>query len=149
MSAEPTVLSDDAIATVLVASYLGLPPRSDADPFGPVGWYDLASTLHKAGKRPSWLLGADAETLQFGLSLTADQAERIVRLTKRAGTIGFDLDRLAQAGVWVLTRGDEEYPRRLAAKLGGNRPPVLFGAGPREYLDGGGLAVVGSRDVDN
>jgi predicted Rossmann fold nucleotide-binding protein DprA/Smf involved in DNA uptake len=148
MSAEPTALSDDAIATVLVASYLGLPPRADAEPFGPVGWYDLAAALLRAGRRPQHLLGADVETLRQDLDLAPATAERIARLTERAGAIGFDLDRLAQRGIWVLTRGDREYPSRLAEQLGKNRPPVLFGAGPREYLSGGGLAVVGSRDVD-
>jgi predicted Rossmann fold nucleotide-binding protein DprA/Smf involved in DNA uptake len=148
MSAEPTPLSDDAIATVLVASYIGVPPRAGVEPLGPVGWHGLAGALHKAGKRPSFLLGADAGMMQTELDLSLEQAERIARLTERVGAIGFDLDRLAQRGIWALTRGDGAYPRRLAAKLGSNRPPVLFGAGPRDFLDGGGLAIVGSRDVD-
>jgi predicted Rossmann fold nucleotide-binding protein DprA/Smf involved in DNA uptake len=148
MNAEPNPLSDDAIATVLVASYLGLPSRSDVTPLGPVGWFNLAATLHQSGKRPAYLLGTEAAGLQAELGLSPDEADAIVRLTERAGSIGFDLDQLAQRGIWVLTRGDAGYPRRLASKLGANRPPVLFGAGPRDFLASGGIAIVGSRNVD-
>lgn len=148
MNAEPTPLSDDAIAIVLVASYLGLPPRSESKPFGPVEWQRLAERLHASGSTPSRLLGAATDTLAADLDCSPEQAERVVRLTERAGGISFELDRLAQRGIWVLTRAHAAYPSRLK-KLGSNRPPVLFGAGPRDFLDDGGVAIVGSRNVDD
>ena len=39
--------------------------------------------------------------------------------------------------------------RDCATRLGPDAPPVLFGAGDRSLLDRGGVAIVGSRDVDD
>ena len=141
-------ISDDAIAIVLAATHLGLGRGSSAKPLGPVGWNGVAAALHGAGLRPSWLLGRDATEIGDVLHYDPVEAERLAGLMQRAGSIAFDLERLAQRGIWVLTRADEAYPRRLTSRLGGNRPPVLFGAGPRSLLDAPSVAIVGSRDVD-
>ena len=51
---------------------------------------------------------------------------------------------------WVVSRADAEYPRRLKTRLKDDAPPVLYGCGETAMLDtGGGLAVVGSRHVDD
>ncbi len=139
-------LSDDDLAILLVASHLGLPRGSGAEPLGPAGWHDLAARLHDANLRPSWLLGRTADELAS--VATADASpERLAILLERAGTIAFDLERLEQRGIWAVTRAGEGYPSRLR-RLGNLRPPVLFGAGPRDLLDAPAVAVVGSRDVD-
>lgn len=57
-----------------------------------------------------------------------------------------EFERLSDVGIWVMAQTDTDYPSRLTARLGRGAPPVLFGAGDRALLDGGGLAVVGSRD---
>jgi predicted Rossmann fold nucleotide-binding protein DprA/Smf involved in DNA uptake len=50
--------------------------------------------------------------------------------------------------IWVVSRADAEYPRRLKARLREDAPAVIYGCGDRGLLDTGGLAVVGSRHVD-
>ena len=50
--------------------------------------------------------------------------------------------------MWILTRSHPEYPIRLKNKLGFFAPPVLFGCGNRKLLDQGGVAVVGSRNIN-
>ena len=40
------------------------------------------------------------------------------------------------------------YPQRLKKRLGEDAPPVLYGCGDASILDAGGLAVVGSRNVN-
>jgi DNA processing protein len=50
--------------------------------------------------------------------------------------------------IWVVSRADVAYPRRLKARMGRLAPPVLYGCGEERLLDGGGLAVVGSRNID-
>lgn len=47
-----------------------------------------------------------------------------------------------------MSRADATYPRRLKTRLNGAAPPVLYGCGEKALLEQGGLAVVGSRDVD-
>jgi predicted Rossmann fold nucleotide-binding protein DprA/Smf involved in DNA uptake len=49
----------------------------------------------------------------------------------------------------VISRADTKYPRRLKAKLKEDAPPLLYGCGDIALLEKGGLAVVGSRHVDD
>ncbi|WP_312798200.1 DNA-processing protein DprA, partial [Tianweitania sp.] len=51
--------------------------------------------------------------------------------------------------IWVVSRADAEYPRRLKARLREDAPAVLYGCGEMGLLETGGLAVVGSRHVDD
>ena len=53
-----------------------------------------------------------------------------------------------QAGIWIVTRGDDFYPKRIHNHLGHQRPPILFGIGKFSILHKGGLGIVGSRHVD-
>jgi predicted Rossmann fold nucleotide-binding protein DprA/Smf involved in DNA uptake len=49
-------------------------------------------------------------------------------------------------GIWVIGEKDKGYPFRLLQRLKKARPPLLFGAGPLDYIDRGGVCIVGSRD---
>jgi predicted Rossmann fold nucleotide-binding protein DprA/Smf involved in DNA uptake len=49
----------------------------------------------------------------------------------------------------VVSRADAEYPRRLKTRLREDAPAVLYGCGDMALLETGGLAVVGSRHVDD
>jgi predicted Rossmann fold nucleotide-binding protein DprA/Smf involved in DNA uptake len=51
-------------------------------------------------------------------------------------------------GLWVISRGEDCYPERLRRHLRAAAPPLLYGAGDIRRLNEGGLAVVGSRNVD-
>ena len=48
-----------------------------------------------------------------------------------------------------MSRADPAYPQRLKTRLGEDAPPVLYGCGDAAILDAGGLAVVGSRNVND
>lgn len=143
-------LSLDARATVLSCSSIGLARGSDVRPFGPRGWSRLADRLAERGGSPGGLVGMsrlDLETL-FGPD-SADDVDRLDRLLSRSGQLGFELERLATLGIWVRTTADAGYPARLRSRLGADAPPVLFGAGEPSLLDRGGVAIIGSRDVDD
>jgi predicted Rossmann fold nucleotide-binding protein DprA/Smf involved in DNA uptake len=47
-----------------------------------------------------------------------------------------------------MSRADPSYPKRLKARLKEDAPPLLYGCGDLALLEKGGLAVVGSRHVD-
>jgi predicted Rossmann fold nucleotide-binding protein DprA/Smf involved in DNA uptake len=66
----------------------------------------------------------------------------------RGGQLSIELERLQALGIWVITRADEKYPAHLRERLKAQAPPVLFGAGPARLLTRKGVAVVGSRNVD-
>ena len=49
----------------------------------------------------------------------------------------------------MVSRADACYPSSLKARLREDAPAVLYGCGEITLLETGGLAVVGSRHVDN
>ncbi|WP_172683888.1 DNA-processing protein DprA [Desulfosarcina cetonica] len=58
------------------------------------------------------------------------------------------MEKWSHSGIWIVCRSDERYPSRLKKHLKRQAPPVLFGVGDIGLLDLGGLAIVGSRNVD-
>lgn len=71
--------------------------------------------------------------------------QRIEALMMRGSALALAMEKWLRAGLWVMTRSDPDYPRRFKQRLGTDSPAVLFGCGNRQLLNGGGLAVVGSR----
>ena len=143
-------LSRDAQAIALLCSRLALPREGGPKPFGPAEWNHLAARLRSTDfGRPGDLVGREPAKLVEALAIAPDQAERIQALLSRGGQLAIETERLASRGIWILTRADDEYPHRLKQRLRGDAPPLFYGVGPRSLLDGGGVAVVGSRDADD
>lgn len=69
-------------------------------------------------------------------------------LLERGTALAIELERLESLGIWILTRADEEYPSRLRDRLKNASPPILFASGERALIGQPGLAVVGSRNVN-
>ena len=116
-------------------------------PLSTAEYRDFAKRLRAIHREPADLLGSHArETVRE--SLASLDAERIHRLLGRGFLLAQAVERWRARALWVVTRADPDYPRRLKARMRGNAPPVLYGCGDRTILDGGGLAVVGSRKVN-
>ena len=58
------------------------------------------------------------------------------------------MENLFARGLWAVTRVDERYPANLRDTLKHQAPTVLFGAGEIHLLQRAGVAVVGSRNID-
>jgi predicted Rossmann fold nucleotide-binding protein DprA/Smf involved in DNA uptake len=82
------------------------------------------------------------------LALPTDEAERVCRLLARSGRLALELEALFARGMWAVTRVDEPYPKRLLETMKHQAPTVLFGAGDLPLLSRGGVAVIGSRNID-
>ena len=74
--------------------------------------------------------------------------ERLRGLLGRGFQLAQAVERWHTRAIWVVSRADQEYPRRMRESLGEQAPPVLYGCGELSVLAGRGLAVVGSRRVD-
>lgn len=146
----PVLASPDSQATVMLCTRLALPKGADGlKPLSLVEWNHLAVRIARSEwQRPGALLGRAAGELRSVLGLGLPQAERMARLLERGGQLALEVERLADRGIWILTRADEDYPARWRQRLRGQAPAVCFGAGERALLGHGGLAVVGSRNVD-
>jgi predicted Rossmann fold nucleotide-binding protein DprA/Smf involved in DNA uptake len=145
-------LSDDGLALLALCSGFALPEGAAADgttPFTLSEWNKLARQIHDSPlKQPVALQGRKAADLVSALALPPDDAQRIVRLLDRSGRLALELEGLFSRGLWAVTRADEPYPAKLRDTLKHQAPTVLFGAGSLELLKVGGIAVIGSRNID-
>ena len=107
----------------------------------------LARQLREKQKQPADLIGADAGEVirlcgkHFG-------NERLEALLGRGFLLSQAVERWSARSIWVISRADSSYPKRLKTRLKEDAPPLLYGCGDLTLLEKGGLAVVGSRHVD-
>lgn len=148
----PEHLSDDGQAMLLLCSSLALPPtakETGLSPFTLSEWNELARKIAGSPlKTPASLQGRSANELGKSLALPVDEAERITRLLEFAGQLSVELQNLSERGLWAVTRVNELYPPHLRETLKHQAPTVLFGAGDIRLLRHAGVAVVGSRNID-
>ena len=144
-------LTADSKAVLLLCSTLGL-ARSDSapKPLSRTEWNDLARTISASEiTRPGGLFGVTTDGLQQQLGIDSSLAARVTTLLNRGGQLSIELARLYSLGIWAVTRADEGYPQQLKERLKGYAPPVLFAAGNPAHLRQRGVAIVGSRNVDD
>ena len=142
-------LSETAQATMLLTCYFSKVKNEDAKPLTNVEWGRFALWLKEKNKTPAELLGGDPKALLMGWSDALISTERILALLGRGHSLALAVEKWQRAGLWVVTRSDPEYPKRLKYRLKTNSPPVLFGCGDKSLLDTGGIAVVGSRNASD
>lgn len=136
-------LSADSLVLILLCSQLGLEDNS-AKPLTLREWNPLARRLQSASLRPSDLLAVPRGN--FPLEFSPDETARIGSLVSR--DIEHDLNRLASLGIYSISRADKDYPERYRQRLKDSAPAVLFYAGEKALLGQPGIAVVGSRHLD-
>ncbi len=108
----------------------------------------LARLLREKQRQPADLIGpAAVETLELAAGLFG--RGRLESLLGRGFLLSQAVDRWNTRSIWVISRADGAYPRRIKARLKEDAPPVLYGCGEAALLETGGLAVVGSRHVDD
>jgi predicted Rossmann fold nucleotide-binding protein DprA/Smf involved in DNA uptake len=118
-----------------------------AKPLTPKEWGRFAEWLNAQSLTPERLLNGRLAELLSGWRDKTVTAERLAALLERGPALALSMEKWQRAGLWVMTRGDADYPRHLKQRLGADSPAVLFGCGNRALLSGGGLAVIGSRDA--
>lgn len=108
----------------------------------------LARHLRDMQRQPSDLLSPEADRFLKECQPVIDDA-KLKRLLARGFLLSQAIERWQTRAIWVVSRADANYPRRLKTRLKENAPPILYGCGDMTILDTGGLAVVGSRNVDD
>jgi predicted Rossmann fold nucleotide-binding protein DprA/Smf involved in DNA uptake len=144
MSANP--LSPATQATLLLCSPLRAGKNKGVSPLSIGEFNELEKQLQRIGARLEQLLESDAAALLKELRLTVD-AEKITTLLGRGFMLSMAMETWQSAGMWVTSRNETDYPERLR-RLKQNAPPLIYGCGEKKLLSNGGLAIVGSRDVD-
>src|SRR5450759_5520205 len=140
MLADP--LSPSTEVTLLVCGRFGKLETVEAEPLELSEYNKLESWLAEAGLEWGHLPQAESDRMPI-------EPQRLVRLLARGAAMALALEAWLSRGMWVLSRNDDAYPRRLR-ELDRRSPPLLYGAGDASLLSASGhsLAVVGSRDID-
>lgn len=143
------MISPDSQTILLLCSQLGLPSEPEFSPLTLREWNPLARILQALSLRPADLLDLSNAELHTKLDLSAEHATRVARLLERSGALAIVLERLNNLGIFALTRADKDYPEKYRQRLKDSAPAVLFYAGEKELLGQPGIAVVGSRHLDD
>ncbi len=108
----------------------------------------LARYLRDIQRQPADLVHADAAELVRDCHTVID-GTRLQQLLGRGFLLSQAIERWQSRAIWVVSRADGEYPQRLKSRLREDAPAVLYGCGDISLLGTRGLAVVGSRHVDD
>lgn len=140
-------LSGDTEAVLLLCGRFGGEKQDAYQPLTPREYGELAKWLIGRNLRPSDLMTDAGRDALANVQEVRMERKRIEFLLGRGTAMALALERWARGGLWVISRGDAEFPKRLRRHLKHATPPLLYGAGDKSLLNLGGLAIIGSRDA--
>jgi predicted Rossmann fold nucleotide-binding protein DprA/Smf involved in DNA uptake len=140
-------LSADTEIVLLLCGRFGGEREEPFQPLSAREYGEFAKWLKGRSCRPADLL-ADEGLAQLPFLHEAKlERKRVEFLLGRGTALALAMERWSRGGLWVISRGDPEYPARLKQQMKHAAPPLLYGAGEKSLLDAGGLAIIGSRDA--
>jgi predicted Rossmann fold nucleotide-binding protein DprA/Smf involved in DNA uptake len=139
--------SENAMSAILLCSHIGINSEDLLKPLSLGEWNHFLDKIIEMKYEPSIVLNHELMFLK-SLNYSNDFVERIQKLVSRGGKVAFELDDLSRKGINAITIFDNDYPILLKRKLKRKAPPILFYAGDINLAKKIGIAVVGSRDVD-
>ncbi|RWX48952.1 DNA recombination-mediator protein A [Candidatus Electrothrix communis] len=137
-------LTDDTNAILLLCGIFG--KDRSAKPLSLTEYSSLVRWLIGVKMRPEDLL--KKENIPEASIGSGIEKQRLESLLGRGIQLGFAVEEWQRNGIWIISRSDADYPARYKIHLKDKAPPLLFGVGNRSLLNGGGLGIVGSRNVD-
>lgn len=141
-------ISDNTKAILLLTAPLLLGKNnSDVKLLTNKEYHQLAVYLKNINKQPADLLTENVENIINSYGKL--DFFRVQKLLNRGFLLSQVLDYWQQRNIWVISRADKAYPNRLKSRLIENAPPILYGCGNINLLNMGGLAIVGSRNIDD
>lgn len=143
----PSLSPNTQAILLLTAPLIAGRGSSSSELLTPGEYKRLARHLREIQRQPADLVSPDASELLRACQQVIEEA-RLQRLLGRGFLLSQVIERWQARAIWVISRADDQYPRRLKARLREDSPAVLYGCGDIGLLDSGGMAVVGSRHVD-
>lgn len=140
-------LSKNTQAVLLLTSHFTKSVHDAVKPLTPTEWGRFAVWLKEQGLSPTQLLNVNIADSLSDWHDNKISLKRLKALLGRGHALALAMEKWQRSGIWVLTRADADYPKRLKLHLKNDAPPFLFGAGNPQLLNNGGVAVVGSRTV--
>jgi len=144
----PTLSPNTQAILLLTAPLIAGRGSASPDLLSPGEYKRLARHLREIQYQPADLVSPDVAEILRACQPVIEEG-RLQRLLGRGFLLSQVIERWRARAIWVVSRADAEYPRRLKARLREDAPAVLYGCGDMALLETGGLAVVGSRHVDD
>ena len=140
--------TSDGFATLLLTMALSANREEYARPYSTQEYYRLEkrvreSDLHTIGG----LMGVDISGLMMRLDISEEEAYRIFTLLNRGVQLGYTIESFLMRGVEVLSRYDEEYPKRLERRMKDSAPPFLYRTGNAKLVGSPAVSIVGISGV--
>ncbi|NQT34902.1 DNA-protecting protein DprA [bacterium] len=108
----------------------------------------LSGWLNERDMKPSELLEISTIGKYAELPVSGITPDRLQDLLNRGGELALSVESWLSSGFWIISREDDAYPDRAIETLERKAPLLLFGAGDQNLLNTPGIAVVGSRNID-
>lgn len=136
-------LDPNTQVAILLCAHTGSDP---VQPLSQSEYVRLVEWLDGKGYPTETLLSPDNYLILLeGEGQARIPAERVRMLLGRGAQIALWLEKWSNAGMWIASWEDVEYPSALREKLRKQAPVLLYGFGNPVLLQQGGLAIVGSR----
>lgn len=143
------ILQPDTQAILLLCAGFGQSRQVEPKPLSLSEYNSLAQKLQQQHLRPADLLSPDGKSWIQNEVNGSLSPQRIAHLLERGAMLAVAVENWTSKGLWILSRSDEAYPQQLKRKLKHLSPPILYGVGNPALLSEGGVAVVGSRNIDD
>ena len=144
----PALSPNTQAILLLTAPLIAGRGTSSPDLLSPGEYKRLARHLRGMQRQPADMFLPDAADLLRACEPVIEES-RLQRLLGRGFLLSQVIERWQARAIWVVSRADAGYPRRLKVRLREDAPALLYGCGEIGLLESGGLAVVGSRHVDD
>lgn len=142
------MVSEKSKAILLLTAHLPGGDKGSPKPLSISEWDKFADWLGKEQYSPENLLGTEVAEILKGWQDLHIATERIEMLLQRGGALALALDKWVRAGIWVVNRGDGNYPKRIKKILRRKSPPLFYGIGNPAILNQMAIGVVGSRSAE-
>ncbi|MFN5241603.1 MAG: DNA-processing protein DprA [Aphanizomenon sp.] len=142
------ILPPDTQAILLLCASFGQNRQTEPLPLTLSEYNLLTEWLLENQMRPGDLLETTAIEKIQKITINKLNPDRLIALLERGLMLSLAVEKWTSQGLWILGRSDPKYPQRFKQILKHSAPAIIYGVGDVELLSLGGLAIVGSRDVD-
>ena len=143
------------LAVLLLTTQLLSDCDDEVSPLGFKEWGKFAKWLLDHQFTPENLLTKSLDNILECAEKQNNSTDRIRTLLSqsRQEQLTTEIENWHKAGIWILSRGDKDYPKVLKRKLRYDCPAILFGSGDRPLLSQGKKIMVlgssrGISDID-
>jgi DNA processing protein len=133
-------MDNDSLAILLLSNRL---VDTKEKPFTAKEIWNLRSRIPQLGR----VLELSSEALMHEYELDFVESQRIKKLCDSVTALSFEIDRLEESGIKVLTIADDEFPQRMLNNLGEKSSVFLLVAGNINLLNENSRGIVGSRNA--